>query len=279
MMGLVLLLPNTPSSAEFLFKPLFLIIDAPKGKATGSVTISNPFEKPARLQLSLSEWQVNDKGGFDIVENGDEGFKGVAKNVRITPRQFTIKPNETKTVRIATRIPSDYADGEYRLFLNMLEIGADRKDIANVGNADQAFGLVINKQFRAGTYIRKGKPSALNSNLDVLDVKPIQKENRVVKYHLQYTNTGNIHVRKDIGARFYDGSGKLVHEVPFSGVLIAFPTNDNVPLITATKSIRIPDELEANQDYEVELILVDSIEDESSRSQNNPVIVTKKFKL
>ena len=273
-----LLAPTIPASAEFLFKPLFLVIDAPKGKATGSITISNPFEKPARLQLSMNEWDINSQNEFEILEY-DKDQESILKHVRITPRQFTIKPNETKTVRIAARLPKDYEDGEYKLFLNMLEIGADRKSL-DVGQADQAFGLVINKQFRAGTYIRKGDPASLKSKLDIAGIESTGTEGQVAKYNLKYTNTGKVHVRKDIGVRFYEaGTEKLAYEVPFAGVLIAFPTNGEVEDITVEKSIRIPETLDQNAKYDVELVLVDSIEDEASRAQNNPVIVTDRFQI
>lgn len=272
----MLLFGAVPSQAEFTFNPLFVVVDAPSGKATGSITISNPFEKPARIQISMSEFEVNESNEFTIIEK-DKSKDTVLKHVRITPRQFTIKPKETKTVRIATRIPGSYPDGEYKLFLNMLEIGADRKEAA-AGDDEQAFGLVINKQFRAGTYIRKGKD--LKSDMKVVRIAPTETEGSVAKYQLTYQNEGKIHVRKDIGVRFYEqGTEKVVHETPFSGVLIAFPTSENLDQVTVEKSIRIPDSLDASKKYDAELILVDSIEDPHSKAQNNPTIVTDRFEI
>lgn len=272
------ILQAMPTQAEFLFKPLFLVVDAPKGKATGSVTISNPFEKPARIQLSMDEWQINENNEFNILEKS-KTEESILKHVRITPRQFTIQPNETKTVRIAARIPNSYPDKEYKLFLNMLEIGADRKSM-DMGQADQAFGLVINKQFRAGTYIRKGSPSELKSDLSVSSIEAAGKEGAIAKYKMTYQNKGNIHVRKDIGVRFYEaGTSNLAYEVPFAGVLIAFPSETATGSITVEKSIRLPESLDAEQNYDVELILVDSIEDKNSQAQNNPVITTDRFEI
>lgn len=280
-----------PAKAEFLFDPLFVIIEAKDGSGSASLKVSNPFEKPARIQISFDEWELTDDNSFKVVKRADNDEKAVIQYIKASPKQFTIMPGEEKVIRIACKLPSNFEDKEYNLFLNLLEIGAERKSANSGSEANKkSFGLIINKEFKAGTYIRKGSPEALKTNFQVKDLKFEKREKRVitdpkdpkrrietdeqeVQYKIIYTNTGKAHIRKDLGLRIFNEAGALINEVPFVGTLVAFPSNGRA--ITAEKSFPVPNDLK-DKNFSFQLIIVDGLEDKTG--ENNPPIKTDTVK-
>jgi hypothetical protein len=267
---LILALTPLMAKAEFFYTPLYVIVDAADGRGASAITISNPTGTAARLQLSLSEWEMSPKNEVVVTER-KEGQESVLDYVKINPMQFTLAPKQKKVIRIATALPTSYENKEYKLLLNMLEIGADRKSLDAPDK--YTFGIVVNKQISAGAYIHKGAKSSFRANLNIKDLKVSRDLKRInldpkkdpksevevaiVKFALSYENTGNAHARKDVGARFYDVGGGLVAEERKIGGFVAVPTKEN-EVITYSGAFDLPEKLDKTKPYEVEFVLIDT---------------------
>jgi P pilus assembly chaperone PapD len=256
-----LLCAPEPAKAEFLYEPVVVSINAPSGRGSTVVQFSNPFKKPARIQLSLSEW--DHAQGNKPVKKTKDVPQSIVPFVKVSPLQFTLEPGKQKKVRIATAIPADYAKKEYNLFLEILEIGADRKSMDGPAE-NQTLNLNINRQTNAGLYIRKDAktcelqiPEVSVKRQDLTleekdkDGKNINVVKTALKYKVTYTNTGDVHTRKDIGIRVVDSAGGLVFEKKYTDTLIAFPTASTGP-ITIEKQFYLPEKLDPKGEYEVE---------------------------
>lgn len=200
----------------FVYSPLQIILKTDdNGHAKQEITFYNPSAKPSRLQLSFSEWEIDEISQIKILERTE-----ILDYIKANPQQFTLAPFEEKTIKITCLLPSNYDDKEYKLFLNILEIGYDRK--AQNNNPEEKF---VNKQIRAGTYIRKGNLSELKDNLKIEEIN-LRYEKNNFKYEILYKNLGAVHIREPLEAVFYDEKGNLIGKQNL-GFLMAFPTQIN----------------------------------------------------
>ncbi|MDX1920632.1 MAG: hypothetical protein SFU25_07875 [Candidatus Caenarcaniphilales bacterium] len=271
---------NLASDAEFLYEPVVLSINASGGKGVSVVKFSNPFQNPARIQVSLSEWNVKQGNKYDLLPKDDPN--SILKYIKISPAQFTLEPGKTRNVRIATSIPASFDDKEYNLFFQMLEIGADRKILDGPTDA-QTLNLNINRQTNAGMYVRKG--SGFKCDLQVPSVNATKEhfqdkdvEKTILHYDVTYTNSGNVHTRKDIGIRIFDPSGAVIFEKKYTDTLIAFPTSQTGP-ITISKKYTLPERLDKDGSYEVEFGFTPSPDDIDGASCQEQSVKTGKVKI
>jgi P pilus assembly chaperone PapD len=214
----LLLLSLQRSAAEFTFSPINLIVEAPSGRGESNIYLYNPTNKAVRLQLSLSEWEVSNTNEILINERNDRD--GVGEYIKLSPQQFTLAPKEQKIVRIACDLPEKLPNKEYKLFLNMLEIGSERR-ITESSEKVKA-GIVVNKLVSIGTYLHKGDPTAFRSDLNIKTLGAKTEQQQLV-YTLTYENTGNMHARVGLVLKFYDAQNILLAERKVSG-LLALPT-------------------------------------------------------
>ena len=285
-------LNDLQTRAEFFYSPTVIIVPAPNGKGESTVKISNPMGRATKVQLSLREWDILPDNRMVFRPYSEEDKNSILNYIQISPRQLTLAPKQDKIVRIATNIPPSFENKEYKLTLNMLEFNSDFKDI-KTNDADRKYGLVVNKEVKAGAYIWKGSPAELKTNLQVKKIsaeKIKTTDNKTVfgvKYQLTYENTGNIHDRRTIGIRLTNAeTGKVEVELQKIGILVAYPTTTEP--ITFSSAFTIPKEsdptgsINPDKNYEVEFFLTERQVYNSEaldKKRPNPVIKLEKVKI
>ncbi|MDX1920194.1 MAG: hypothetical protein SFU25_05600, partial [Candidatus Caenarcaniphilales bacterium] len=242
--------------ADITYNPLYLVIYAPNGNGFGAMTITNPTDAPVRMQTEILEFELSDEDQVKIL-NRSADEKKITDYVKVSPKQFTLEPQQKKIIRIATKIPSDFKEGvEYKLLLSMIEIGADRKQVTVQGtkNGEASYGLIINKAINAGTYVRIGSEDKFKSILEYDGFKvSTDKEN--IKLGFTYHNKGNKHARRNIGLRFIK-DGHTVFEMANAAGFIAF-SDEKTPR-AYNVSIPFPkDKIDPNENYSLNLIIKD----------------------
>lgn len=273
----LMLLVIPKAMADITYNPLYLIIYAPNGNGFGAMTITNPTDAPIRMQTEILEFELTDENQVKIL-NRSADEKKITDFVKVSPKQFTLDPQQKKIIRIATKIPPDFKDGtEYKLLLSMVEIGADRKQVTVQGtkSGEASYGLIINKAINAGTYLRLGSESDFKSNLEYDNFKvSTDKEN--IKMSFSYFNKGNKHARRSIGIRFIK-DGQTVHEMVNTAGFIAFTNEASARPFEAT--IPFPkDKLNPNENYSLNLILKDDSL-EALTGKVDPEFVTPELNL
>lgn len=268
------------AQAEFFYDPIIVILQAPNGKGDASVKISNPMGKPTRVQMSLMEWEPS-PDNTPIIKKVKEGEESVLNYIKLSPKQINLAPKQEKVIRIACNLPTSYENKEYKLILSMIEIGSDRKAL-DIPDSQRSYGLLVNRESRAATYIWKGRDQELKADLLISEVKakkedfdeiqrkadkkPDLPQKMGISYTLSYKNTGNIHTRQTVGVRFYEPDGKLALEIPKVGIMPAFPTKED-QTFNFHGSFVIPPEIDATKAYDLEFVTIERMNDVTGQAE------------
>ncbi len=259
--------------SDIVYSPIYLVVYAPGGKGFSSVRIMNPTKEPIRIQLKFLNWEYTKDGQVKILKD-KKGEKTLSNYLKVSPKQFTLPPEETRMVRIAAKLPATYEDNvEYRLLFNMKEIGADRK-ILNAGKDLPSYGLTINKAMNAGVYIRKGREENFKKEM-VYEDFVAGKRDQNVEFKFKYNNLGNCHARRRIGARIYNMNEELIFEKSSISSFVSFP---NTPLEAYGKFEFPTDKLDPEQKYKVELVIQDS-SIEALKGKSDADYISPKFEI
>jgi hypothetical protein len=112
------------SEGSVLFvAPHRLIIQA--GEKAETVTVSNKSKEARRYDLLFIDQVMDDKG---VTQRKDTFPYTVQKMVHFQPKRFTLKPDETQTVRVVVDRPAGLADGDYHSHLLFREVPLGEKD-------------------------------------------------------------------------------------------------------------------------------------------------------
>jgi P pilus assembly chaperone PapD len=85
-------------------------------KRTAEVSLSNTGTARATFRVSLIRMDMEESGNFKE-RPLDPGSENMQSLFRFSPREVTLDPQETQTIRIQLRKPADLPDGEYRLHM------------------------------------------------------------------------------------------------------------------------------------------------------------------
>lgn len=126
---------------------------------TARVTISNNGTKAGSYRISLVHKRMLEDGSIITIEEGQEEANDQFADdlVRMAPRQATLNPGQSQTIRLLVRKPKDLAEGEYRSHLQVMAVpvdmpGLDETDSEGVNVKVQAnFAISIPLIIRHGT--------------------------------------------------------------------------------------------------------------------------------
>lgn len=105
-----------PAGSGLLVTPTRLVFEGRKRSA--ELTLINRSDETATYRIAFREMEMTREGGLEIVE-GEEPPWSAERLIRYSPRQVTLGPHETQTVRLQLRLPAELADGEYRSHLEL----------------------------------------------------------------------------------------------------------------------------------------------------------------
>lgn len=82
-----------------------------------SVTLINQSDKEQTFRVFFEQRRMNAEGVLEEAKEALAGELHADPFIRYSPRQVTIAPSSTQTIRLLVRAPSDAASGEYRSHL------------------------------------------------------------------------------------------------------------------------------------------------------------------
>jgi hypothetical protein len=87
------------------------------------VKLINKGTEVTTYRVSFQHLRMNKNGAYEEIKEGSkDGQEQFADDlVQFSPKQVTLKPDETQTVRLMFKKPKDLADGEYRSHLLLKE--------------------------------------------------------------------------------------------------------------------------------------------------------------
>ena len=107
--------PPAPGAVgDLLIAPTRVVFDARKRSA--EVNLSNIGGARATYRISLIRMEMDENGAFKE-RPLDPGTEGLQSLFRFSPREVTLEPQESQTVRVQVRKPAELPAGEYRLHM------------------------------------------------------------------------------------------------------------------------------------------------------------------
>jgi fimbrial chaperone protein len=242
-MTLVVLLVTSPVvMADLMLFPTRVVFD--KSQRATQVELVNQGKTPETYRISLVNRRMGETGDFVAVDKPGPGENFADAMLRFSPRQVTIPPGASQTVRIMLNKPADLAPGEYRSHLQFDRV-ADANatnSIEKLGNPDNTkVGVVLSALVGASipVIIRQGDTQATVSLSDVVVLPPAAGETGSVLSFLIHRE-GNRSTYGDLAATFTPKSGGTPIELAKAGGVAVYASN---PLRRARMPMQMPEGL------------------------------------
>jgi P pilus assembly chaperone PapD len=112
-----------PGTGDLLVAPTRVAFEG--RQRTAEVALVNTGSRAATYRISFEQLRMNEDGGTSIASKASAGDDSAAELIRFSPRQVTLEPHVSQSVRLQLRLPGDLPDGEYRSHLTFRAIPAD----------------------------------------------------------------------------------------------------------------------------------------------------------
>lgn len=222
----------SPVFAEIMLYPTRVVIDGAKRSA--QVEIINRGEEAETYRIGIMNRRMTELGEIVPADAALPGEQFADEMVRYTPRQVTLQPGASQTIRISIRKPADLAAGEYRSHLQFDRI-ADAAGSADLESAaaEPAAGVSIVLQTLIGASIpvivRHGETNA-SVALESLKLEP-GRNGIPPELSFTFRREGNRSVYGDVVAT-YTAPGKQPVEIGgATGVAVYVPNAERKALL------------------------------------------------
>ena len=187
-------------------------------------------------------------GAYEEIEKGKEGNEKFADEmVRFSPKQVTLKPGETQTVRLMLKKSDNAKNGEYRSHLLFREEAPAEfgTNVENKGKNDKKISVVLKPLFGISipVLVKNGQVTA-NAAIKNLVLKTDDKNNDVLAVELSRNGNGSTYGNVTVTLS-PKNSDKKYDIGTVNNVAIFYPNDSrkiNVPL-TLPKNVKLEDGL------------------------------------
>lgn len=222
-LALATLLTPAPALADIMLYPTRVVIEGAKRSA--QVEIINRGQEPETYRISIINRRMNELGEILPAEAVQPGEQFADTMLRYTPRQITLQPGASQTVRISVRKAPDLAPGEYRSHLQFDRV-AESVGAANLETATKAapneLSIVLKALIGASipVIVRHGETSA-NVSLENLSFE--RGRNGAPELSFAFRRMGNRSVYGDVTATYLAPGKKPVKVGKATGVAVYVP--------------------------------------------------------
>jgi P pilus assembly chaperone PapD len=164
--------PSPPSggAGDLLVAPTRVVFEG--RKRTAEVSLSNTGNSRATYRISLVRMEMDENGAIKDRPQ-DSGSENLQSLFRFSPREVTLEPQESQTVRIQVRKPAELPTGEYRLHMLFRAVPPPPEAAPALQEAPTALAIKLTVIYGVAIplIIRQGETSAKASiaepNLDL----------------------------------------------------------------------------------------------------------------
>lgn len=221
--ALALLTPSV-ARADFMLYPTRIVIE---GRQRGAqLQVVNRGEKPATYRIKLVNRRMTDTGEIVVADKPEANEQFADRMLVYTPRQVTLQPGVSQTVRIAVRKPAGLADGEYRSHLQFDRVAdaTAASDLEKITKPEKGqVAIVLQALIGASipVIIRQGETSA-TVTLDSLALSPA-KGDASPMLSFVFHRQGNRSVYGDVVATYAAPGKKPVEIANVGGIALYVP--------------------------------------------------------
>lgn len=239
-LSLAAALCSMPVRAELSLFPTRVVME--RNQRAAQVELMNRGSTPETYRIVLVNRRMTLDGEILPVEAPSPDDRFADELLRYSPRQVTIPPGQSQTVRLLLRKPADLAAGEYRSHLQFdrVEDTSAATSVEAVGSAPaQGIGVVIRTLVGASipVIVRHG---ATQVQVTVSELALERREGVPVPLlALQLKREGNRSVFGDLAVTFTPAGGRTIEVAKAGGVAVYVPN--------AARRARVPLELPQGQ--------------------------------
>jgi P pilus assembly chaperone PapD len=231
----LLLLPQA-AMADLMLFPTRVVFE--KNQRTTQVDLVNNGSEAATYRITLVNRRMSESGELQPADTPLDGELFAAGMVQFSPRQITLQPGTSQTVRVMLRKPADLAPGEYRSHLQFQRM-PDTKGATSVeakaANSNE-IGIFLNALVGASipVIVRHDATSASVSLSNLELQRPAAGAPPMLA--LQFDRTGNRSVYGDLAISFTPRGGAEQVVGRANGVAVYSPN----PLRRAKLPLELP---------------------------------------
>lgn len=228
----ILLIPVTAHAELMLYPTRVVIEDRQRG---GHVEMINRSQETQTFRIGLYNSRMTEAGEIVVAETPEPGELFAKDMLVFTPRQVTLRPGQSQTVRISIRRPANLATGEYRTHLRFSRM-TDADGPTNLETAVKLppgqVGILLQAMIGASipVIVRQGTTQA-EVTLDSPALISAKGGNPPI-FYARFHRKGTRSVYGDLKA-FYTPPGRRPIEVGKMGGVSVYVPN-------ATRTIRMP---------------------------------------
>jgi hypothetical protein len=220
-----MLMVAAPASADLMLYPTRIVVE--KNQRAAQLGLINNGQESATYRITIVNRRMSETGEFSPVDSPLPGEQFADELLRYSPRQVTLAPGASQTIRISLRKPADLAAGEYRSHLQfdlVPEVSAVNSiDAAGAKQASGDVGVQLKPLVGVAipVIVRQGETAATAalSGLELLKSAPGQAP--MLAAVLQ--RSGNRSVYGDLAATFTPQGGATLEVGKAGGVAVYTP--------------------------------------------------------
>lgn len=225
LLALALMLASSLALADLSLFPTRIVLE--KNQRAAQVELMNNGTKPETYRINLVNRRMGETGEFTVLEAPGPGDQFSDALLRYSPKQVTVLPGTSQTVRILLRKPADLAQGEYRSHMQFDRV-ADASGVSSVEQVskpgDKEIGVVITALVGASipVIVRQGETQASVTLTDLALLPATANAGPSLGFVIN--RSGNRSVYGDLSVSFTPKGGQSV-ELAKAGALAVYVPN------------------------------------------------------
>jgi fimbrial chaperone protein len=232
-----LLIASFVARADLMLFPTRIVFD--KNQRAAQVELINQGKVPETYRISVVNRRMSETGEITPADPPAPGEQFADEMLRYSPRQVTIAPGSSQTVRMLLRKPAELAPGEYRSHLQFDRVAepsaGNSVDSAADAGGDKV-GVVITALVGASipVIVRQGETQA-TVTLAQLALEP-RSADAPPSLAFQIVREGNRSVYGDLAVTFTPRGGTPLEVAKAGGVAVYVPN----PMRRARMPLQLP---------------------------------------
>jgi P pilus assembly chaperone PapD len=218
LLGWLLLAP--PAMADLMLHPTRLVFE--KNQRAAQVDLINDGSQSATYRIQLINRRMTEDGSITAITEPVPGEQFADGMLVFSPRQVTLAPGTTQTVRVMVRRPAGLAPGEYRshLYFERLPDPGAADSVESQGQ--QQIGITLNVLVGASipVIVREGDTDA-TATLSNLALQRGADGRNVLA--MQVERSGNRSVYGDLVVKFTPNGGAETELAHIGGIAVYTP--------------------------------------------------------
>ena len=236
---LLLLAAAHPALAGLMLYPTRVVLENKDRSA--QVELINNGDKPETYRIGIFNRRMTETGEIVAADKPQAGEQFADTMLRYSPRQVTLQPGKSQTVRIMVRKPAGLAAGEYRSHLQFDQV-ADTEGAANLENLTKPekgdISIVLKSLVGASipVIVRHGETKVTTTLAD-LALEPEPGKDKALLLSFTINRDGARSLYGDLVATFTPAGGSPLEVGKVSGVAVYVPN----PLRKSKLPLKLPE--------------------------------------